>query len=78
MSKSNEELNELKKEVETLNKKLQELTEEELAPVTGGYDPAVADQMIKKKRDELDTSKEANPVKVNESYGAFMRAHYEN
>ena len=31
-----EELNALKEEVETLNKKLHELTEEELAQVTGG------------------------------------------
>ena len=34
--KSKEELNALKKEVETLNKKLAELTEEELAQVSGG------------------------------------------
>ena len=34
--KTKEELNALKEEVETLNKKLRELTEEELAQVTGG------------------------------------------
>ena len=34
--KSKEELNALKEEVETLNKKLAELTEEELTQVTGG------------------------------------------
>ena len=34
--KTQEELNALKEEVETLNKKLAELTEEELAQVTGG------------------------------------------
>ena len=34
--KTKEELNALKKEVETLNKKLAELTEEELAQVSGG------------------------------------------
>ena len=34
--KSKEELNALKEEVETLNKKLAELTEEELAQVFGG------------------------------------------
>ena len=34
--KSKEELNALKEEVENLNKKLAELTEEELAQVTGG------------------------------------------
>ena len=36
MSKSNEELNKLKEEVETVNEKLQELTPEELEQVTGG------------------------------------------
>ena len=34
--KTKEELNALKSEVETLNKKLAELTKEELAQVTGG------------------------------------------
>ena len=34
--KTKEELNALKEEVETLNKKLADLTEEELAQVTGG------------------------------------------
>ena len=34
--KTQVELNELKEEVETMNKKLQELTEEELMLVTGG------------------------------------------
>ena len=34
--KTKEELNELKEEVETVNKKLAELTEEELAQVSGG------------------------------------------
>ena len=37
--KSKEELNELKEEVETLDEKLHELTEEELAQVTGGASP---------------------------------------
>ena len=36
MAKTQEELNELKEEVETLNKKLHELTEEELEQVSGG------------------------------------------
>ena len=34
--KTKEELNALKEEVEALNEKLHELTEEELAQVTGG------------------------------------------
>ena len=37
--KTKEELNALKEEVETLNKKLAELTEEELAQVSGGVAP---------------------------------------
>ena len=34
--KTKEELNKLKEEVESVNEKLQELTEEELAQVSGG------------------------------------------
>ena len=37
--KTPEELNALKEEVETLNEKLAELTEEELAQVSGGVVP---------------------------------------
>ena len=36
MSKSKEELNKLKEEVDAVNEKLQELTEEELEQVNGG------------------------------------------
>ena len=36
--KTKEELNALKEEVETVNKKLHELTEEELAQVSGGFE----------------------------------------
>ena len=39
--KTKEELNALKEEVETLNKKLDELTEEELAQVSGGVLPGL-------------------------------------
>ena len=38
MSKTKEELNKIKEEVEAVNEKLAELTEEELAQVTGGGD----------------------------------------
>ena len=38
--KTKEELNVLKEEVETLNKKLHELTEEELKQVSGGLGPS--------------------------------------
>ena len=41
MSKSKEELNAIKEEVETVNEKLHELTEEDLEQVTGGVDPAL-------------------------------------
>ena len=39
--KTKEELNALKEEVETLNQKLAELTDEELAHVAGGLDPVI-------------------------------------
>ena len=39
MSKSKEELNNLKEEVEAVNEKLAELTEEEIAQVSGGLAP---------------------------------------
>ena len=41
MSKSNEELNKIKEEVEAVNEKLQELTEEEIEKVCGGANNAV-------------------------------------
>ena len=39
MSKTKEELNAIKEEVETVNKKLSELTPEEIAQVSGGFGP---------------------------------------
>ena len=47
--KTKEELNALKDEVETLNKKLHELTEEELAQVSGGglvVEPSVLESCV--------------------------------
>ena len=41
--KTKEELNTLKEEAETLNKKLAELTEEDLAQVSGGVLPAIGE-----------------------------------
>ena len=41
MSKSKEELNKLKEEVEAVNEKLQELTPEELEQVNGGAEGAL-------------------------------------
>ena len=43
--KTKEELNELKEEVETLNEKQRELTEEELAQVSGGRIVLAADRL---------------------------------
>ena len=37
--KTKEELNTMKEEVEAMNRKLHELTEEELEQVTGGFEP---------------------------------------
>ena len=42
MSKSKEELNKIKEEVESLNEKLNELTPEELGQVTGGRPKFIA------------------------------------
>ena len=41
MSKTKEELNALKEEVENVNRKLHELTEEDLEQVTGGSVPKI-------------------------------------
>ena len=45
--KTKEELNALKKEVDTLNKKLHELTEEELTQVSGGRVINICDGSVK-------------------------------
>ena len=45
--KTKEELTALKKEVETVNRKLHELTEEELEKVTGGREYVLNDAQIK-------------------------------
>ena len=44
--KTKEELNALKEEVETVSKKLHELTEEELAQVSGGFKPGFDPSVI--------------------------------
>lgn len=41
MSKSKEELNKIKEEVEALNEKCRELTPEELKEVTGGFEQSI-------------------------------------
>ena len=61
--KTKEELNVLKAEVEKLNKKLAELTEEELAQVTGDMMPYIA---AVNERDKQMINVE-NPLTVNPS-----------
>ena len=46
MSKTKEELNTIKEEVETLNEKLAELTPEEIAQVTGGVGSGAAGKHV--------------------------------
>ena len=46
MAKTQEELNSLKEEVETLNNKLKELTDEELKQVTGGIERPVLEPSV--------------------------------
>ena len=43
--KTKEELNVLKEKAETMSKKLHELTEEELAQVSGGFEPGSSAQI---------------------------------
>ena len=52
--KTKEELNALKEEVETVSKKLQELTDEELAQVSGGGLPGNIKHVIELPGDEFD------------------------
>ena len=52
--KTKEELNELKEEVEKLDEKLHELTEEELAQVTGGVIAQVKNGAISTLPDEVE------------------------
>ena len=64
--KTKEELNALKEEVETLNKKLAELTEEELAQVAGG--------VIRNNGDSLTLWEEGNPLGLNDPDAALDAA----
>ena len=51
--KTKEELNALKEEVEALNRKLAELTDEELAQVSGGVRPVPDEPAIERPGDEF-------------------------
>ena len=59
--KTNEELNTLKTEYETLNNKLKELTKDELEQVTGGINPAMLDNSVLLKKAPI-----AQTGKINE------------
>ena len=62
--KTKEELNALKEEVETLNKKLHELTEEELAQVGGGVsESGILDNILQELTNWLD--KHPNATKLD-------------
>ena len=72
--KSKEELNALKEEVETLNKKLAELTEEELEQVTGGN----IEQEIKNlAKQHFQLEKESTGDKVKDFIEKYAR-YYKN
>ena len=58
--KTKEELNALKEEVESLNKKLAELTEEELAQVVGGAVPDASEYGFELPGDESDFTDSLN------------------
>ena len=69
--KTKEELNALKEEVETLNKKLHELTDEELAQVSGGvlgYETADGSEKSRSGKDAgKDPGKTENDKKTGEN-----------
>lgn len=72
--KTKEELNILKESVETINKKLTELTEEELAQVSGGNAGIVLHNMPQKKDDE----KYVLLTQANNDGRDDGKDHYEN
>ena len=51
--KTKKELNVLKEEVETLNKKLDELSEDELEQVSGGSTDESIDDILQRQRDDI-------------------------
>ena len=56
MSKTKEELNKIKEEVEAVNEKLAELTDEELAQVNGGVGPRRSSEEVIEHVDETVSS----------------------
>ena len=67
--KTAEELNALKEEIETLSKKLAELTEEELAQVTGGLEYKITFKSIGVFVSQPDIDKDLKPEQVLQTYG---------
>ena len=64
--KTKEELNALKEEVETLNKKLHELTEEELAQVSGG-NKVILNEFFRKLADKYFEIDDADRLRDSEN-----------
>ena len=62
MSKSKEELDALKEEVEAVNEKLQELTPEEIAQVSGGRSLVCGKHVLVPVSDELVVGGPAGPT----------------
>ena len=67
--KSKEELNTLKEEVETLNKKLAELNEDELAQVSGGLEYKIAFRPVGGFVSQPGIDKDLRPDQVLQTYG---------
>ena len=66
--KTKEELNIIKEEIDALNKKLYELTDEELDQVTGGLDYKIAFRSIGVFVSQLGIDKDLRPEQVLQTY----------
>ena len=67
--KTKEELNAIKEEIETLNEKLAELTEEELAQVNGGLEYKIAFRPVGGFVSQPGIDKDLRPDQVLQTYG---------
>ena len=67
--KTKEELNIIKEEIDALNKKLYELTDEELDQVTGGLEYKIAFRSIGVFVSQLGIDKDLRPEQVLQTYG---------
>ena len=66
--KTKKELNEIKEEINALNKKLYELTDEELNQVTGGLEYKIAFRSIGVFVSQLGIDKDLRPEQVLQTY----------